>query len=57
MEYVLTQRIKAVGVKYLPQFFRILDWALKPERAAAVITSTTQPESRFSLYQYVKSIT
>ena len=44
---------KAVGVKYLPQFFRILDWALKPDRAAAVITSTTQPESRFSLYQYV----
>jgi cyclopropane-fatty-acyl-phospholipid synthase len=50
MEYMLMQHIKAVGVKYLPQFFRILDWALKLERVA-VITSVTQPESHLSLYQ------
>ncbi|KIJ10319.1 hypothetical protein PAXINDRAFT_102043 [Paxillus involutus ATCC 200175] len=49
--FVCVEMIEAVGVKYLPKFFKIVDWALKPDRAAAVITSTTQPESRFSLYQ------
>ncbi|KAH7883384.1 CFS1-like protein [Phlebopus sp. FC_14] len=49
--FICVEMIEAVGVKYLPKFFEILDWALKPDRAAAVITATTQPESRFSLYQ------
>ena len=43
--------VQAVGIRYLPQFFKILDWALKPGRAAAVISATTQPESRYSEYQ------
>lgn len=42
---------QAVGFKYLPRFFEILDWALKPDRACAVITATTQPESRYTVYQ------
>ncbi|KIJ60577.1 hypothetical protein HYDPIDRAFT_98479, partial [Hydnomerulius pinastri MD-312] len=49
--FICVEMIEAVGIKYLPKFFRILDWALKPDRATAVITATTQPESRFSLYR------
>ena len=43
--------LQAVGPRYLNEFFRILDWALKPDRATIVITATSQPEHRWSEYQ------
>ncbi|TBU43561.1 CFS1-like protein [Dichomitus squalens] len=49
--FISVEMVEAVGFKYLPRFFQILDWALKPDRACAVITATTQPESRYTVYQ------
>lgn len=49
--FVSVEMVEAVGIRYLPRFFEILDWALKSDRSAAVITATTQPESRYSEYQ------
>ncbi|KAH9918572.1 cyclopropane fatty acid synthase [Epithele typhae] len=49
--FVSSEMIEAVGSRYLGQFFRILDWALKPDRATIVITATSQPEHRWSEYQ------
>lgn len=48
---------QAVGVKYLPEYFKIIDWALKPNKGVAVVTSTTQPEDRFAVYQSVLVVT
>jgi cyclopropane-fatty-acyl-phospholipid synthase len=41
---------QAAGVRYLPRFFEILDWALKPKASAAII-ATCQPENRFTTMQ------
>ncbi|KZV76688.1 CFS1-like protein [Peniophora sp. CONT] len=49
--FVSVEMVEAVGYKYLPQYFQILDWALKPDRAAAIITATTQPENRYTVHQ------
>ncbi|KAF9260201.1 CFS1-like protein [Marasmius fiardii PR-910] len=49
--FVAMEMIEAVGYKNLPEFFQILSWALKPDRAAAVIVATTQPEFRYTIYQ------
>ena len=40
-----------MGYRFLPQYFKIIDWALKSDRAAAVVTATTQPDSRFDTLQ------
>ncbi|KAJ3016514.1 hypothetical protein NUW54_g793 [Trametes sanguinea] len=48
---VTCEMIEAVGPKHMHDFFRTLDWALKPERATIVITATSQPEHRWSEYQ------
>ena len=40
-----------VGPRYYNKYFSIVDWALKPQRATAVVTSSTYPEHRFSGYQ------
>lgn len=49
--FVCIEMVEHVGAKYLPRYFEILDWALRPERATAVITATTTPEFRFTEYQ------
>ncbi|KIP03918.1 hypothetical protein PHLGIDRAFT_94222 [Phlebiopsis gigantea 11061_1 CR5-6] len=49
--FVCIEMVEHVGAKYLPKYFEILDWALRPERATAVITATTTPEFRFTEYQ------
>ncbi|GJJ06048.1 hypothetical protein Clacol_000236 [Clathrus columnatus] len=49
--FVSVEMIEAVGLRYLPDYFKIVDWALKPGKGAAVIVSTTQPESRHATYQ------
>ncbi|KAM5530937.1 hypothetical protein V8D89_015382 [Ganoderma adspersum] len=48
---VTCEMIEAVGPRYMPQFFRCVDWALKPDRATMVITATSQPEFRYTEYQ------
>lgn len=42
-----------MGAIYLDKFFKLLDWTLRPDRAVAVITATTQPEWRFKILQCV----
>lgn len=43
---------KAVGIRYMDQYWKILDYALKPQATICVI-ATCQPEHRFTEYQYV----
>ncbi|KAI0312761.1 CFS1-like protein [Amylostereum chailletii] len=49
--FVSVEMVEHVGYRYLPQYFKIIDWALKSDRAAAVVTATTQPDSRFDTFQ------
>ncbi|GLB36681.1 putative synthase [Lyophyllum shimeji] len=49
--FVSVEMVEHVGLKYHDQFFKIVDWALKPGRAAAVVTATTQPDWRYSEFQ------
>ncbi|KAJ6511411.1 putative cyclopropane fatty acid synthase [Mycena vitilis] len=48
---VASEMVEAVGARHYDQFFSIVDWALKTDRAAAVFTATGQPEHRYSDYQ------
>jgi cyclopropane-fatty-acyl-phospholipid synthase len=45
------EMVEHVGAKHQAEFFRVIDWALKKERGAVVISSTTRPENRYSDYQ------
>lgn len=49
--FVSIEMIEHVGAKHYKTYFSLVDWALKSENAAAVVTSSTFPESRFSSYQ------
>ncbi|KAL0954532.1 hypothetical protein HGRIS_003500 [Hohenbuehelia grisea] len=49
--FVSCEMIEAVGPSHHNAYFRMVDWALKSDRGAAVITATAQPESRYSDYQ------
>ncbi|KAL6306063.1 CFS1-like protein [Sparassis latifolia] len=49
--FISVEMLEAVGVAYMHQYFKILDWALKSDRATAVMTATSQPESRWTMYQ------
>ncbi|KAJ7320737.1 Mycolic acid cyclopropane synthetase-domain-containing protein [Mycena albidolilacea] len=49
--FVSCEMIEAVGVKHLGEYFNMLDWALKSDRATAVITATAQPEHRYQTFQ------
>ncbi|KAI0031300.1 CFS1-like protein [Vararia minispora EC-137] len=49
--FVSVEMVEHVGYRYLPDYFKIIDWALKSDRAAAVVTATTQPDSRFTTFQ------
>jgi cyclopropane-fatty-acyl-phospholipid synthase len=49
--FVSSEMIEAVGIKQWHEYFGMMNWALKEDRAAAVITATTQPEHRWSEYQ------
>ncbi|KAI0033834.1 cyclopropane-fatty-acyl-phospholipid synthase [Vararia minispora EC-137] len=48
---VACEMVEAVGPRHMNEFFRIIDWALKPDRATIVLTATAQPEHRWSQYQ------
>ncbi|GBE86996.1 Tuberculostearic acid methyltransferase UfaA1 [Sparassis crispa] len=49
--FVSCEMVEAVGLKEHPTFFKVIDWALKPDKGAAVITATAQPEFRYSEFQ------
>ncbi|KAI0040390.1 cyclopropane-fatty-acyl-phospholipid synthase [Auriscalpium vulgare] len=48
---VSCEMFEAVGLKHWHEYFEMMDWALKKDGAAAVITATSQPEHRYSEYQ------
>ena len=52
--FVSIEMIEAVGFKNLPKYYSIVDWALKKDRGAAVIISSTQPENRHTVLQFVR---
>ena len=39
--------------QYYKRYFEIVDFALKPVGATAVVTCSSFPEGRYSTYQYV----
>jgi cyclopropane-fatty-acyl-phospholipid synthase len=43
---VSIEMLEAVGQEFLPEYFKVVDWALKPEGGVAVIQSITIPEAR-----------
>ncbi|KAF8994979.1 S-adenosyl-L-methionine-dependent methyltransferase [Cyathus striatus] len=46
------EMVEAVGYKNLGHYFRIIDWTLKVDRGTAVISSNTQPEHRYTVFQH-----
>ncbi|TFK22195.1 putative cyclopropane fatty acid synthase [Coprinopsis marcescibilis] len=49
--FISIEMIEHVGPKYYNTYFKLVDFALKPQKATAVVTSSTFPESRYSSYQ------
>ncbi|PCH33071.1 cyclopropane fatty acid synthase [Wolfiporia cocos MD-104 SS10] len=49
--FVSCEMAEAVGLRDHATYFKMIDWALKPDRGAAVITATAQPEFRYSTLQ------
>lgn len=44
---------QAVGSENMAKYVSVIDWALKTERAAAVLSASTYPEGTYSAYQCV----
>ncbi|CAL1703270.1 unnamed protein product [Somion occarium] len=49
--FVSIEMLEHVGAHHYKTYFQLVDFALKPQNATAVVTSSTFPESRFSSYQ------
>jgi len=49
--FVSIEMLEHVGAKYYNTYFKLVDFALKPNNATVVVTSSTFPESRYSNYQ------
>jgi cyclopropane-fatty-acyl-phospholipid synthase len=49
--FISIEMLEHVGPAYYETFFKKADWALKNDRAAAVISSSTRPETRYTTYQ------
>ncbi|KAG1745906.1 CFS1-like protein [Suillus paluster] len=47
---ISVEMIEAVGAEYLEEYWRVLDWALKPEGGVGVVQVITIPEARFERY-------
>ncbi|KAL1949852.1 hypothetical protein VTO73DRAFT_8733 [Trametes versicolor] len=45
------EMLEAVGAEYMPTYIRQIDWALKDNRAAVVLSATTYPECSYSRLQ------
>jgi len=51
---VSIEMVEAVGKEFLSEYFKVLDWALKPQGGVAVIQSITIPEARYQ--RYIKEV-
>ncbi|EIN08529.1 CFS1-like protein [Punctularia strigosozonata HHB-11173 SS5] len=49
--FVSIEMLEHVGPTHYEDFFACVQWALKPDVATAVVTSTTKPETRFTIIQ------
>ncbi|KAI0052621.1 cyclopropane-fatty-acyl-phospholipid synthase [Auriscalpium vulgare] len=49
--FISIEMLEHVGTKYYHTYFKIVDWALKPGSARAVVSSSTFPDSRYTCYQ------
>ncbi|KAE9390101.1 cyclopropane fatty acid synthase [Gymnopus androsaceus JB14] len=49
--FISCEMIEAVGPAHRSTYFKMIDWALKKRRGTVVITATSQPEFRFSMFQ------
>ncbi|OSD00401.1 cyclopropane-fatty-acyl-phospholipid synthase [Trametes coccinea BRFM310] len=49
--FVSVEMLEHVGSKYYRKYFELVDFALKPTTATAVVTSSTFPEGRYTGYQ------
>ncbi|KAK7684541.1 hypothetical protein QCA50_012488 [Cerrena zonata] len=48
---VSLEMLEAVGVEWLPTYFKQIDWALKSDRAAVVMTASVYPEATYTPHQ------
>ncbi|KAJ6468284.1 S-adenosyl-L-methionine-dependent methyltransferase [Mycena sanguinolenta] len=48
---ISTEMLEAVGVKNMKTYLKNIDWALKDDRAAVVLTASTYPENSHTRYQ------
>jgi cyclopropane-fatty-acyl-phospholipid synthase len=49
--FISIEMIEHVGPRHYRKYFELVDWALKPKSATAIISSSTSSESRYSEYQ------
>ncbi|KAI0935579.1 hypothetical protein AcV5_003968 [Taiwanofungus camphoratus] len=49
--FVSVEMVEATGLRDHPTYFKVIDWALRPDKGAAVISATAQPEFRYSKFQ------
>jgi len=48
---ISTEMLEAVGERFMKTYIRVIDWALKSERATAVLTGASYPEPTYTPYQ------
>ncbi|KZW00437.1 cyclopropane-fatty-acyl-phospholipid synthase [Exidia glandulosa HHB12029] len=46
------EMVEAVGIEFLPTYWSVIDWALKPSGGVAVVQAITMPETRFQAYEH-----
>ncbi|KAG6853718.1 hypothetical protein C0991_002134 [Blastosporella zonata] len=49
--FVSIEMLEHVGAKHYNTYFKLVDFALKPHNASAVVSASTFPESRYTGYQ------
>ncbi|KAI5123172.1 hypothetical protein M0805_000872 [Coniferiporia weirii] len=47
---VSIEMVEAVGLEFLEEYWRVIDWALKPDVGVGVVQGITIPEARFERY-------
>ncbi|KAF7330931.1 hypothetical protein MVEN_02432900 [Mycena venus] len=45
------EMLEAVGIGYMSTYIKLIDWALKDQEAAVVLSATTYPDATFTIYQ------
>ncbi|GJE84825.1 cfs1-like protein [Phanerochaete sordida] len=49
--FISIEMLEHVGSQHYGQYFKLVDFALKPKNATVVVSSSTFPEGRYSAYQ------